>query len=87
MRGNMTQGSEYVEGEGGGTTPATTSTSSIRQLLGATDAQTAHHATSSTAPTHQLLGSGNAETTPAGAPAAAADRMQRPDATWEGKNG
>ena len=42
---------------------------------------------SSTAPTHQLLGSANAETTPAGAPAAAADRKQRPDATCEGKNG
>ena len=46
------------------TTSATTSTSSIRQLLGAADAQTAHHATFSTAPTHQLLGSANAETTP-----------------------
>ena len=55
-------------------TPATTSTSSIRQLLGAADTQTAHHATSSTAPTRQLLGSANAETTPARAPAAAADR-------------
>ena len=32
-------------------------------------------------------GSANAETTPAGAPAAAADRTQRPDATREGKNG
>ena len=62
-------------------------TSSIRQLLGAADAQTAHHATFSTAPTHQLLGSANAETTPARAPAAAADRKQRPDATCEGKNG
>ena len=60
---------------------------SIRQLLGAADAQTAHHATSSTAPTHQKLGSANAETTPAGAPAAAANRKQRPDATCEGKNG
>ena len=49
--------------------PATTSTFSVRQLLGATDAQTAHHATFSTAPTHQLLGSANAETTPARAPA------------------
>ena len=67
------------------TTPATTSTSSIRQLLGAADAQTAHHATSSRAPAHQPLGSANAETTPAGAPAAAADRKQ-PDATCEGKN-
>ena len=55
--------------------------------LGAADAQTAHHATFSTAPTHQLLGSANAETTPARAPAAAADRKQRPDATCEGKNG
>ena len=59
----------------------------IRQLLGAADAQTAHPATSSTAPAHQPLGSVNAETTPAGAPAAAADRTQRPDATCEGKNG
>ena len=49
--------------------------------------QTAHPATSSTAPAHQLLGSVNAQTTPAGAPAAAADRTQRPDATCEGKNG
>ena len=32
-------------------------------------------------------GSANAETTPARAPAAAADRTQRPDATCEGKNG
>ena len=45
------------------------------------------HATFSTAPTHQPLGSANAETTPAGAPAAAADRKQRPNATCEGKNG
>ena len=59
----------------------------IRQLLGAADAQTAHPATSSTAPAHQRLGSVNAETTPARAPAAAADRMQRPDATCEGTNG
>ena len=34
-----------------------------------------------------LLGSANAETTPGRAPAAAADRTQRPDATCEGKNG
>ena len=59
------------------------STSSIRQLLGAADTQTAHIATFSTVPTHQLLGSANAETTPARAPAAAADRKQRPDATCE----
>ena len=59
----------------------------VRQLLGAADAQTAHPAASSTAPAHQLLGSANAETTPAGAPAAAADRTQRPDATCEGTNG
>ena len=49
--------------------------------------QMAHHATSSTAPAHQPLGSAKAETTPAGAPAAAADIKQRPDATCEGKNG
>ena len=54
-----------------------------RQLLGAT----AHHATCSTATAHRRRGSTNAETTPAGAPAAAADRMQRPDATCEGTNG
>ena len=86
----------WVGGGGGGggadsknnqTTPATTSTSSIRQLLGAADAQTAHPATFSTAPAHQQLGSANAETTPAGAPAAAADRTQRPDATCEGECG
>ena len=69
------------------TTPATTSTTPIRQPLGAADAQTVHHAISSTAPAHQPLGSANAETTPAGAPAAAADRKQRPDATCEGENG
>ena len=80
-------GQRRVDSKNSQTTPATTSTSSIRQLLGAADAQTAHHATFSTAPTHQLLGSVNAETTPARAPAAAADRAQRPDATCEGKNG
>ena len=74
-------------GGGGETTPTTTSTSSIHQLLGAADAQPAHPATSSTAPTHQPLGSANAETTPAGAPAAVADRTQRPDATCEGTSG
>ena len=46
-----------------------------------------HPATFSTAPVHQPLGSANAETTPAGAPAAAADRKQPPDATCGGKNG
>ena len=59
----------------------------IRQLLGATDTQTAHDATSSTAPAHQPLGTANAERTPAAAPAAAADRTRRPDATCGGKNG
>ena len=39
------------------------------------------------APVRQVLVPGNAETTPAGAPAAAADRTRRPDATCEGKNG
>ena len=80
-------GQRCVDSKNSQTTAATTSTSPIRQLLGAADAQTAHPATSSTAPTHQPLGSANAETTPAGAPAAAADRTQRPDATCEGKNG
>ena len=79
----MTCGQRRVDSKNSQTTLPTTSTTSIRQLLGAADAQTAHHATLSTAPTHQLLGSA----TPAGAPAAAADRKQRPDATCEGKNG
>ena len=56
------------------------------QLLGTATAQTAP-TTSSTAPAHQPLGSANAETTPAGAPAAAADETQRPDAIHRGKNG
>ena len=76
-----------VDSKNSQTTPATTSTSSIRQLLGAADAQMAHHATFRTAPTHQILGSGNAEMTLARAPAAVADRKQQPDATCEGKNG
>ena len=80
-------GQRCVDSKNSQTTPATTSTSSIHQLLGAADAQTAHPAAFSTGPTHQLLGSANAETTPARAPAAAADRKQRPDATCEGKNG
>ena len=80
-------GQRCVDSKSSQTTPATTSTSSIRQLLGAADTQTAHPATSSAAPTHQRLGSANAETTPAGAPAAAADRTQRPDATCGGTNG
>ena len=80
-------GQRRVDSKNSQTTLATTSTTSIRRLLGAADAQTAHPATSSTAPAHQQRGSANAETTPAGAPAAAADRTQRPDATCEGKNG
>ena len=80
-------GQRCVDSKNSQTTLATTSTSPIRQLLGAADTQTAHPATSSTAPAHQRRGSANAETTPAGAPAAAADRTQRPDATCEGKNG
>ena len=83
----MACGQRRVNSKNSQTTPATTSTSSIRQLLGAADAQTAHHATFSTAPTHQILGSANAETTPARAPAAGADRKQQPDATCGGKNG
>ena len=63
-------------GGGGGknrqTTPATTS---VRQLLGTTNAQTTPAATS-TAPAHQSLGSTNVETTPAGALAAASDKTQ-----------
>ena len=66
--------------------PANNQHNPVHQLLGAADAQTAHPATSSTAPAHQPLGSANAERTPAGAPAAAADRKQRPDATCKGKN-
>ena len=49
-------GQRRVDSENSQTTPATTSTSSIRQLLGAADAQTAHPATSSTAPAHQTTG-------------------------------
>ena len=44
-------------------------------------------AITSTAPAHPPLGSANAETTPAGAPAAAADRKQRSDAARDGKDG
>ena len=80
-------GQRRVDSKNSQTTPPTTSTSSIRQLLGAADAQTAHHATFSTVPTRQLLGSANAETTPARAPAAAANRTQRSHATCEGENG
>ena len=40
-------GQRRVDSKKSQTTPATTSTTSIRQLLGATDVQTAHHATSS----------------------------------------
>ena len=47
-----TRGRGVAAPEQGGATPSTTST---RQLLGAIDAQTAHHVTSSTAPAHQLL--------------------------------
>ena len=43
--------------------------------------------TPSTAPAHQRLGSANAETTPAGAPAAAADRTQRPTQHAKGRTG
>ena len=85
--GGTACGQRHVDSKNSQTTPPTTSTSSIHQLLGAADAQTAHHATLSTAPTHQLLGSANAETTPARAPAAVADRKQQPDAICEGKNG
>ena len=80
-------GQRCVGSKNSQTTPATTSTTPIRQLLGAADAPTAHLATFSTAPAHQILGSASAEMTPAGAPAAAADRRQRPDAAREGKTG
>ena len=76
-----------VDSKNSQTTPGTTSITPIRQLLGAANAQTAHPAPSSTTPAHQPLGSTNAETTPAGAPAAAAHRKQRPNATCKGKNG
>ena len=69
-------GQRRVDSKNSHTTPTTTSTTPVRQLLGAADAQTAHTATSSTAPALQALGSMNAETTPAGALAAAADRKQ-----------
>ena len=76
-------GQRRVDSKNSQTTPATTSTSSIRQLLGAGDAQTAHPATSSPAVAHQPLGSANAQTTPA----AAADRTQRPDGMSHGGGG
>ena len=79
-------GWRWVDSKNSQTTTTTTSKTLVRQLLGTADAQTAHHATLSTAPAHQPLGSANAETTPAGAPAAAADRKQQPDATCEGTN-
>ena len=79
-------GQRRVDSKTSQTTPTTISTSSIRQLLGTATAPMAPAATS-IAPAHQPLGSANAETTPARAPAAAADRTQRPNATCEGKNG
>ena len=66
-------GQRCLDSKNSQTTPPTTSLSSIRQLLGAADTQTAHHATFSTVSTNQLLGSANAETTPTRAPAAAVD--------------
>ena len=50
-------GQRRVDSNNSQTTPATTNTTTIRHLLGATDSQMAHHATSSTAPAHQPLGS------------------------------
>ena len=49
-------GQRRVDSRNSQTTPPTTSTSSIRKLLGAADVQTAHPAASSTAPTHQTTG-------------------------------
>ena len=67
------------------TTPATTSTTLVRQLSGTANEKTASAATS-TAPAHHPLGSANAntETTLSGAPA---DATQQPNVTCEGKNG
>ena len=48
----MACGQRHVDSKNSQTTPQTTSTSSIRQLLGTADAQTAHHATFSTAECH-----------------------------------
>ena len=53
-------GQRCVDSKNSQTTPATSSTTTIHQPLGATDTQTAHHATTSTAPAHQPLGSANA---------------------------
>ena len=66
------------------TTPATTNTTPVRQLLGATDAQTAHPATSSTAPAHQPLGSANAETTTQ--PAKGTTRRNVTQGVWQSKS-
>ena len=49
-------GQRRGDGRNSQKTPATNSTSSTRQLLGAADAQTARPATFSTALPHQLLG-------------------------------
>ena len=61
------------------TTPATTSTTPVRQLLGTANTQMALAATS-TALVHQLLGSANAEKTPAGAQAAVCAPAPAPSA-------
>ena len=68
------------------TTPATTSKTAVRQLLGAANAQTAP-TTSSTAPAHQPLGTANAETTPAGAPAPVADKRSALTQNTKGRTG
>ena len=68
------------------TTPATTRTTLVRQLLGTMNAQAAA-TTTNTAQVQQPLGTANAETTQAGAQAVAANKTQQPDTTCEGKNG
>ena len=49
----MACGQRRVDSKNSQTTPATTSTTSICQLLGTTETAMAHHATSSTAKAHQ----------------------------------
>ena len=67
------------------TTPATTSTTPIRQLLGAADAQTACHIQHSpNTPTTGLRERGNDTSKSTGR---SGDRKQQPDATCEGQNG
>ena len=80
-------GQRRVDIKNSQTTPATTSTTPNTPIIGRrghANGTSRHIQHSPGTPTTGLR---NAETTPARAPAAAADRMQRPDATCGGKTG